>query len=238
MKTVFITGTSQGIGKEIAKFFKKKKWYVIGLDKIKDTEFTDIFIHCDLAKPIDKNLILKKLLNVNIVDLLINNAAIQIAKSIFEYKLEDLNNSFKVNCIAIFELTQILQEKLNRGSSIINICSVHSIATSPNLSSYVATKGAVLALTKAFALELAPLGIKVNSISPGAVNTEMLKQGLKRAGKGYDISKRIPLKKIVEPVEIAKLCYFLAKENITVTGQNFIIDGGATAQLSSENFEV
>ncbi len=238
MKTVFITGTSNGIGKEIAKFFKKKKWYVIGLDKVKHAEFTDIFIHYDLAKPINKNFILGKLSNINQINLLINNAAIQIAKPIFEYNLEDLNISFKVNCIAIFELVQILRKKLDRGSSIINICSVHSIATSPNLSSYVASKGAVLSLTRAFALELAPLGIKVNSISPGAVNTDMLKEGLKRAGKKYDITKKIPLQKIIEPIEIAKLCYFLTKEDITVTGQNFIIDGGVTAQLSSEIFEV
>lgn len=128
--------------------------------------------------------------------------------------------------------------------SIVNISSVHAFATSKNISSYAATKGAILAFTRAISLELAKYKIRVNALLPGAVDTRMLREGLKRnikKGKNLDntlkeFEKKHPLGRIGKPEEIAKAIYFLADSNEAsfITGQSLIVDGGAMAQLSTE----
>lgn len=121
---------------------------------------------------------------------------------------------------------------------------MHAFATSKNISSYAATKGGILAFTRALSLELAKYNIRVNAILPGAVNTNMLREGLKRNIKEgqnldsilKDIEKKHPLGRIGEPEEIEKAIYFLADNNELsfITGQSLIVNGGAMAQLSTE----
>ena len=121
---------------------------------------------------------------------------------------------------------------------------MHAFATSKNISSYAATKGGILAFTRALSLELAKYNIRVNAILPGAVNTKMLREGLKRDIKNEEnlnnalkeFEKKHPLGRIGQPEEIAKAIYFLADNNESsfITGQSLIVDGGAMAQLSTE----
>ena len=129
------------------------------------------------------------------------------------------------------------------GGAIVNVSSVHAIATSTQIAAYAASKGGMLALTRALALELAPK-IRVNAVLPGAIDTEMLHSGLMRGhvtgGSADELVKALGEKHVVErvgkPEEIAEAIYFLADEKRSsfMTGQSLVIDGAATARLSTE----
>lgn len=239
-KTVIVTGTSRGIGKAIALYLLEKDYNVIGIDKNESSQdFTQV--NCDLKNWEETSIALKKALpsGTNVVGL-VNNAAIQIEKGILETTQENLNDIFSTNVFAIYSLTQFLASYFNDDASIVNISSVHAHATSKNLSSYVATKGAVSALTRSMALELGSTGIRVNSICPGAIETEMLIQGLSRNSNPdqamNNLKKSSPLNKIGSGSDVAKLVSFLLDGELSgnITGQEFVIDSGVLARLASE----
>ena len=118
------------------------------------------------------------------------------------------------------------------------------MATSKDIAAYAASKGGLLALTRALAIEFAPVGIRVNAILPGAVDTPMLRDGLSRdhAGGGSivqrleNLARNTVSGKVGTPLEIAQAIYFLADrtQSSFMTGQALIVDGGATAKLSTE----
>ena len=126
----------------------------------------------------------------------------------------------------------------------MNVSSVHAVATSANIAAYAASKGGLLALTRALAIELAPYKIRVNAVLPGAVDTTMLHAGLNRGHLiDKDISQQIEnlgkkhiIGRIGQSEEIAQGILFLAdsERSSFMTGQTLIIDGGATARLSTE----
>jgi len=128
--------------------------------------------------------------------------------------------------------------------AIVNVGSVHALATSPDIGAYAASKGGVLALTRAMALEFGGGGVRVNAVVPGAVDTEMLREGLSRglqnAGSREDerraLGARIPLGRIGTPEEIASAILFLADGQLSayITGQSLVVDGGALARLGTE----
>ena len=248
-KKVVITGVLGGIGFATAVLFKRRGWYVIGIDRRENrnkNNIIDEFYNFDIAFPEISNKHFKKISNLHkSIDCVINNVAIQICKPIQELTNNEWDVSFNTNIKPIYISTKNLIDSLIIAKgSIVNISSVHAFATSKNISSYAATKGGILAFTRALSLELAKYNIRVNAILPGAVNTKMLREGLKRnmvKGMNFndvlkDFEKRHPLGRIGEPEEIAKAIYFLADNNESsfITGQSLIVDGGAMAQLSTE----
>jgi NAD(P)-dependent dehydrogenase (short-subunit alcohol dehydrogenase family) len=134
--------------------------------------------------------------------------------------------------------------KASGQGAVVNVSSVHAVATSKNIAAYAASKGGLLALTRAMAIEFAPDNIRVNAILPGAVDTQMLRAGLTRdhAGGGTldqrleNLAKNTVSGKVGTPEEIAQAIYFLAnhEQSSFMTGQAMIVDGGATARLSTE----
>jgi len=130
------------------------------------------------------------------------------------------------------------------GGAVVNVSSVHAVATSANIASYAASKGGMLALTRAMAIEFAPDDIRVNAILPGAVDTPMLHAGLSRGHVGdgslperlENLANKTVIGRVGKPEEIAHAIYFLADETQSsfMTGQALIVDGGATARLSTE----
>jgi glucose 1-dehydrogenase len=130
------------------------------------------------------------------------------------------------------------------GGAIVNVSSVHAVATSTNIAAYAASKGGLLALTRAMAIEFAPDNVRVNAILPGAVDTPMLRNGMSRGhlgGSGMterldNLARKTVNGRIGKPEEIASSIYFLADngQSSFMTGQALIIDGGATARLSTE----
>jgi NAD(P)-dependent dehydrogenase (short-subunit alcohol dehydrogenase family) len=121
------------------------------------------------------------------------------------------------------------------GGAIVNVSSVHAIATSSGVGSYAASKGGLLALTRSMAIEFARDNIRVNAILPGAVDTPMLSAHLDQI-RLENLAKRTVNGRIGMPFEIAHAIYFLADDEQPsfMTGQSIVVDGGATAKLSTE----
>ena len=134
--------------------------------------------------------------------------------------------------------------KIARGS-IVNIGSGHATATSPGLATYAVSKAGLVGLTKNMAIEFSNNSIRVNCVSPGAVDTMMLRTSIERNvidgddtdQKLFKMGRNHLVGRIGHPSDIAEMCYFLADDSKSefITGSNFVVDGGVTCKLSSEN---
>lgn len=247
MKIVLITGATGGIGLEICKKFKKDNWEVVGtsLDKDYNSEFIDMYICKDLSLENSPKEILDLIeQKYGKLDCLINNAASQICKPIWEMDLSEWNMIYNVNVRSIFLFVKHGLKLLKKDKgNIINIGSIHSIVTSNEIACYASSKASIIGLTKNLAIELSKFGIRVNCVSPGAVNTKMLRDGLLRGHVGSGnmdklldkLAQSHLLKKIGEPEDIANLVHFLSdNKNSFINGSNLLIDGGAHIRLSTE----
>jgi len=245
MKSVLLTGVSGGIGRALASTLYELGWAVYGTDinppppslqlekfwkgNVAEEEFWINDITPGLAK-------------VKTLDAFVHNAAVQPCTPIVDTSLHQWNETLAVNLTAAFLGTRSLVPLMaNRQAAIVYVSSVHAFATSAGMSAYVATKGGLLAFTRAAALELGALNIRVNSVLPGAVDTPMLEQGLQRSKDGPEEARkrlisRTPMKRLGDPVEIAKSIAFLLdpEQSSFLTGQSIVVDGGAMAQISTE----
>ncbi len=247
--TVLITGALGGIGWASVQYFAERGWRVIGVDiNPCEIEFPEdgLFIQTNIAE--SKNV--RRLFDLVVeftptLNALINNAAIQIAKPLLETSLEEWDALMDVNLRAIFYSIQRAYPLLKPvQGAIVNVSSVHAIATSADIASYAASKGALLALTRAMAIEFAPDDVRVNTILPGAVDTPMLEAGLARdhvsgsslAERKADLARKTVIGRVGTPDEIAAGIFFLAdnSQSSFMTGQPLIVDGGATIRLSTE----
>lgn len=237
MSSIILTGVSQGIGKAIYEILSMAQHDVIGID-ISEAPFCKKFIKGDLS---DMNFVenLSSQISGPIAGI-INNAAFQVEKNIIETTYEEWNKVFHVNVYAPFLLTKTFIKQMVSGASIVNISSVHAKATSPGLAAYVASKGALSAMTRSMALELGPRNIRVNAILPGAIETSMLMKGLSRNNDAETALEKLksqsPLNKIGSARDVAQLVAFLLNADLSgnITGQEFVCDSGILAKLASE----
>ena len=247
-KVVLITGVSGGIGSATAQTFARAGWHVIGVDLHQVDNLQDIhhFIRADVSDVADSQRIFAEVADdEGRIDALINNAAIQIYKPLVETTPDEWDAVMASNLRAVY-LAVRHAHPLMRGhdSAIVNVSSVHAIATSANIAAYAASKGALLSLTRALAIELAPDKIRVNAVLPGAVDTPMLHASLKLGHvPGSDlqeliraIGNRTAMGRVGQPAEIAQAILFLAdnERSSFMTGQTLVVDGGAIARLSTE----
>ena len=245
-KIILITGANGGIGTKLCQKFYQSNWVVIGTDISSDCQhsFYHYYLSLNLTDPLKSieliNFIQK---TYNKLDCIIHNAAIQVCKPIWKMELTEWDDIYNCNLRIIFLLVKYGIELLKESQgSIINIASVHSVVTSNNIAAYASSKAAIVGLTKNLAIELGTLGIRVNSISPGAIETDMLKAGLARGHHGEgDINLALEkmnqshlLGKIGQPMEVAELAYFMTTQGSYITGANYLIDGGASIKLSTE----
>lgn len=249
-RSVLITGASGGIGRATVRLFANYKWKVIGVDRSPYGEGfpgSGLFIQSDISDSKNLETIFSQTREYSQrLDALINNAAIQIAKPLLETTVEEWDAVMVSNLRAVFLAAKLAYPlfKTAGGGAIVNVSSVHAVATSANIAAYAASKGGLLALTRAMAIEFAPDNIRVNAILPGAVDTPMLHAGLSRghAGSGSlperleNLADKTVIGRVGRPEEIAHAIYFLADEvqSSFMTGQALIVDGGATARLSTE----
>lgn len=247
MKRVLITGVSGGIGAATAELFLRKGWTVFGTDMIRGTICSQLnfFWEGDVSTPELWQEIVDCSEMQDGLDALVNNAAVQVSKSIAATDVETWDHVMAVNLKSAFlsmkYITPLLEKKT---SAIVNISSVHAVSTSRNIAAYAASKGGLVALTRAAALELAVKQIRVNAVLPGATDTQMLEGGLDRghlAGNSLealknDLSGKTPCGRIGTADEIAQAIYFLADSSCSsfVTGQALVVDGGVLAKLCSE----
>ena len=249
-KVVLITGAAGGIGRATVNLFTEKDWRVIGVDRQPFGDgFPDdgLFIRADISDPKSINTIFDLAKEfTDTLDALINNAAYQVIKPLIETSVEEWDEVMASNLRSVFLAAKLAYPLLEAkgGGAIVNVSSVHAVATSKDISAYAASKGGLLALTRAMAIEFAPVNVRVNAILPGAVDTPMLRAGLGRhhAGGGSidqrleNLARNTVSGKIGTPEEIASAIYFLSdsSQSSFMTGQALIVDGGATARLSTE----
>ena len=165
------------------------------------------------------------------IDVLVNCAGVDLDASITATSLCQWDKLMDVNLKAVFLICKHAIPLMTKaGASIINIASAAGVSPIPNRPAYIASKGAVIALTRSLALDLAP-SIRVNCICPGAVETPLLESGLRGAGDYQSarrmIQSRYPLGRIAEPPEIASVVAFLASDDSSyMTGAIIPVDGG------------
>lgn len=234
-KTVLITGTAQGIGQATAKLFQQNRWLVIGIDKTANKKNCDIFLKVDLtdtSAPDEINTFLEANA-IRHLNALVNNAAIQVVKAFGDINRSEWQKTFSVNVETPFFLIQRLLPRLKKArGSIVNVASIHAALTKQHFSLYAASKGALVTLTQALAVELAP-EIRVNAVLPAATDTPMLRSGFINNNKACKmLAAYHPLKRIAIPGEIAQAIYFLADvQSSFITGASLPVHGGIGALL-------
>ena len=167
------------------------------------------------------------------LDVLINNAAVQRLDRLENIKLEDWKESLDVNLTGPMMLSKLFLDRLEQSQGcIINIGSIHQQLTKPAFVTYATTKSALVGLTKALAVDLEGR-VRVNAISPAAIETDMLRAGFNNDESAIEELRKIhPVQRIGYPADVAKLALFLASENNGfIHGANILLDGGISSVL-------
>ena len=238
-KTVLVTGSSRGIGRATAIAFAQEGANVV-VNYIKDKTSADsaveeikklgadaIAIQADVAIEDDvKRMIEESIKHFGAIDVLINNAGIVFDIPILEKTVEQWERTLRVNLIGTFLCIKYASTHMKdrQGASILNISSTNGLdSLSPESADYDTSKAGVISLTKNFAQSLAP--IRVNSIAPGWIDTEINKDLAKEFIKS-EIEK-IALGRWGHPEEIAKAVLFLCSDDASfITGSTLVVDGG------------
>jgi NAD(P)-dependent dehydrogenase (short-subunit alcohol dehydrogenase family) len=176
---------------------------------------------------------LKALTAVSGLSVLVNNAAVQILGRTEAVSVQDWEVTLRTNLVAPFMLAQALLPELERArGSVVNIASIHAVATKPGFVAYATSKAALVGLTRALAVDLGPR-VRVNAVNPAATATPMLLAGF--AGRERDLEtlgRMHPLERIADPDEVARTALFLASDAASfITGSTLHIDGGIGARL-------
>lgn len=245
-KVAVITGSGSGIGKAAAEVFASQGAKIAVVDineeklnqtvqELQQQGFVAMGICCDLSNEDKvKDLIASVIQRFGGIDILFNNAGTILPKGIEEIEGHEWNRIFDVNVKSMFLTIKygLAYLKASKGC-IVNMGSMTGVVGQQFNPAYSATKGAVIALTKALAIDLAPHGVRVNSISPAGVKTPLLADWLQlqenpeQAGLAQDRSHL--LGRTATPNEIANVALFLASDDSSfVTGENIVVDGGAT----------
>lgn len=254
-KVALITGSTSGIGLGIAKKLASNGYNIIlngfGADEvisdllseIKDLGVDSIYHPADLSKPDEiKSMIDAAIEYFGSIDILVNNAGIQHVAPIDEFPEDKLESIIRIDLIAAFYTTKyaLPSMKANKWGRIINISSAHGLVASAFKSPYVAAKHGIVGMTKSIALEVAEVGITVNSICPGYVDTALVRGQIAASAKTRGITEEEVIrdvmlgeqatKKFVQVDEIAALALFLcSNEAGSITGAALSIDGGWTS---------
>jgi len=233
-KIAIVTGASRGIGRAIAKNLAKKDYIVIAnynKSEKEALELKDEFNNIDIFKAdVSKREEVKQLVEYTLnkyktIDVLINNAGIDSQKLFQDITDENWQNVINTNLYSSFCVTQeVLTNMLhNKNGCIINISSIWGLVGASCESIYSISKAGIDAMTKSLAKELGPSNIRVNSIAPGFIDTDMNKKY--SIDDINNIKHDIPLQKIGKPEDIAKCVNWLIEDEFT-TGQVIAIDGG------------
>ncbi len=166
------------------------------------------------------------------LDILVNNAGVESHAPFWDVTERDYDKVLNINLKGVFFATQTFVNKLRaagRGGKVINISSVHEELPFPNFAAYCASKGGLKMLTRNLAIELGPLGITINSIAPGAIETPINAKLLSDPQKLAALTAQIPLGRLGKTNDVAGLAVFLASpDSDYATGATFTVDGGLT----------
>ncbi|MDA8887953.1 SDR family NAD(P)-dependent oxidoreductase [Hellea sp.] len=234
-KTVLITGASKGIGRSIALAFLERGAFVIAaarpskeLDDLSNilAERGEIW-----AEDVTTESFLGRIKGLNTLDFLINNTGINFPEALVNVSDEHLDKMLNLNVRSTFRISREGVKQMSSGGCVINVTSQMGHIGSPNRTAYCMTKHAIEGLTKAMAVELAPKNIRVNSVAPTFIKTDMTSEWLSDAKFVEFIRSMMPLGKIGQPEDVASAVIYLCSDGAKmVTGHSLIIDGGWTAQ--------
>jgi 2-deoxy-D-gluconate 3-dehydrogenase len=250
-KAAIVTGGAKGIGQAIAFRLSEAGAGVMIADidleaaaetveRIKEKGGDATFVSADARSATDaENVVSATLDKFGTLDLLINNAGIFPISPVFETTETLWNQVIDINLKGVFLYSQVAAKVMAQaedGGKIINLASVDAIKPTGMLAHYNASKGGVLMLTKALALELAPMNIRVNAVAPGGINTPGVQGFWSNIPETVEINaeeaaaeflKRVPLGRTGEPDDIAKVVLFLASgASDYMTGEIMVVDGG------------
>lgn len=244
-KTAIVTGASKGIGKEIALLLANNGVDVAliarnrtELNKVaKEIESLGrkaLVISHDLNEVESIPIVVQKVYKTyGKIDILINNAGINIPKSVEETSIEDWDKIINLNLKSVFFLTQAVGKIMRRQDTgkIINVSSQMAFIGYSNRSAYAVSKGGITQLTKSLAIEWAPHNINVNAIAPTFTETIMTKELFKDDNFKNEVISQIPLGRLGKPDDLFGAFIYLASEAADmVTGQTILIDGGWTVR--------
>lgn len=249
-KVVLITGATGGIGRETTRLFAKQgaKLVLVDLEQNKlealalELEIED-YLLCvaDVTNELQvKQFVQETKQKYGEIDVFFNNAGtIGKIEPITETTAEDLDHVLNVNVKGVFYgLKYVMAVMMEQNSgSIVNVASIAGLKGAASLAPYVASKHAVIGLTKSAALECAANGVRVNAICPGLVDTQMLsalQAGVMPNNPDSERERSLqntPMKRFAQPNDIAELVLFLSSENASfITGGHYVIDGGLTVK--------
>ena len=235
-KICLVTGASRGIGYATAQRLAKEGATIITAQRQKSDHHHSY--PCDLSQPeVCADLIDHIIRDHGRLDVLVNNAGLMSEAPLDKMSLELWDKTIALNLTTPFWLmAKALPYLAEHKGAIVNIGSIEGLGANPGHSAYCASKGGLHALTKAAAVDAGPMGVRVNAIAPGWVDTELnndfIEQMPDPASFRKQIAKIHPLGKTGAPDEIASLAAFLASDDASfITGQIITIDGGRLAQL-------
>ena len=242
-KVAIVTGSGSGIGQAIAERLAQEGASLVvdyrdhidaahsTRQKIEAAGSRAIMVKADVSSLSDtRNLVEQAWSQLGGCDILVNNAGVEKNAAFVDVSEADYDGVLNVNLKGAFFLTQAFVRRLvdaKRPGTVINISSVHEDMVFPNFATYCAAKGGLRMLMRDLAVELGPLGITVNNIAPGAIQTPINTALLNDKPKLDALLKNIPLGRLGQPADVAALAAFLASpEAAYVTGSTYFVDGG------------
>jgi len=234
-KIALVTGASKGLGKAIALSLHAAGAHVIAAARASDAldslgielgDKGDIW-----STDATSDEFLKRIATLSKLDILVNNIGTNRPEPFVDVSDENLDAVLDMNVRATFRIAREATKVIGRGGSIVNMTSQMGHVGSPGRTVYCMTKHAIEGLTKAMAVELAPEGIRVNSVAPTFIETPMTKPMLDDPKFAAFVESMIPLGKVGQPEDVAAAVLYLCSEGAAmVTGHSLLVDGGWTAQ--------
>ncbi|MCF6751483.1 SDR family oxidoreductase [Pseudomonas stutzeri] len=242
-RVALVTGSTQGIGRGIAVRLAQAGADVVingreddadareSAAQVRATGRRASIVAADVACVEEcQRLVRESVAQLGRLDILVNNAGIQTQAGFLDASLEDYERVLAVNLRGPFFLAQAFARHLREaghGGRIINNSSVHEELPHPNFASYCASKGGLKMLMRNLAIELAPLGITVNNVAPGAIETPINRELLQQPDKLAGLLRDIPARRLGQPRDIAGAVAFLASDEADyITGTTLVVDGG------------
>lgn len=243
-KVILVTGGAMGMGQSHSELLASQSaWVFVAdvnqtqgqstVDGIRKNGGKADFLKLDVTQEADWNAAVNQIVErAGRLDVLVNNAGILILKPVQDTSNQEWDRIFDVNVRSVFIGTRAAIPVMQKqgGGTIVNISSIYGLVGAPGASAYEASKGAVRLFTKSCAVDLAPFNIRVNSVHPGVIETQMTKALLNDPAVRPLLLGPTLLKRPAQPIEVSQAVLFLASdESSFVHGAELVVDGGYTA---------